>query len=333
MRQPIMTDFLFDLDDRHAHTAYVRWRDAKLAAMPTRADDLIVEVNDPRVLTLAEHVAISERLERANMVIYASPILDEDKSIPLALGRQFGLARLDGNWLADEDKITRITVNHTGTPSRAKVPYIPYTPQPMNWHTDGYYNDAAEPICAMLLHCVRAAPQGGENTLLDHEIAYLRLRDHNPYFVRALMAHDAMTIPAREDDDGVARAAVTGPVFSRHPVSARLHMRYTARTRSIAWAEDDITQAAVAWLRALLASSEPAKIRVRLEPGMGLLCANVLHDRTRFEDDPKAPRLLYRARYFDEIRCGTTHSRYPELSLHANPTAQARSEGQACPAR
>ena len=116
-----------------------------------------------------------------------------------------------------------------------------------------------------------------------------------------MMAADAMTIPAREDEDGVAREPVAGPVFSCHPVSGRLHMRYTARTRSIAWTDAPTTRAAVAWLQALLASDEPAKIRARLEPGMGLLCANVLHDRARFEDDPAAPRLLYRVRYFDEI--------------------------------
>ena len=40
---------------------------------------------------------------------------------------------------------------------------------------------------------------------------------------------------------------------------------------------------------------------------MGLLCNNVLHDRSAFTDDPThPPRLLYRARYLDRIRntCG-----------------------------
>ena len=34
---------------------------------------------------------------------------------------------------------------------------------------------------------------------------------------------------------------------------------------------------------------------------MGLVCNNVLHDRAGFVDDPKQPRLLYRARYLDRI--------------------------------
>ncbi len=307
----------FDPDNQAAAGAYARWRDARLAALPASAAELIVEVRDPRALSAIEHAAIAARLQRANMVIYASRIDAEDKAIPMALGRQFGLTRLDGNWLADEDRITQIAVNSDAS----HRDYIPYTSRSMNWHTDGYYNDPARPIHAMLLHCVRPARNGGENMLLDHDIAYIRMREHNADFVRAMMAPRAMTIPAREDDDGVARAAVTGPVFSSHPRSGRLHMRYTARTRSIEWAGDATTAAAAAWLRELLASATAGKVRVRLEAGMGLLCANVLHERSGFEDDPAAPRLLYRARYFDEIG-----------NVSASPalTPQRR---QACPAR
>jgi hypothetical protein len=310
----------FNLDDRDSHGAYARWRDSKLAKMPTQANELIVEVRDPRALTTAEHAAIAARLDRANMAIYASPFVTEDKAIPMTLGRQFGLKRLDGNWLADEDKVTRITVNDEGT----RKHFIPYTTQPIKWHTDGYYNDAAHPVRAMVLHCVRPAAHGGDNALFDHEIAYLRMREHNPEFVRAMMAPQVMTIPAREDDDGVARAAVSGPVFSCHPQSGRLHMRYTARTRSIAWAEDATARAAVVWLEGLLAADTPGKIQARLEPGMGLLCANVLHDRARFEDSASAPRLLYRARYYDEINT--------EISAEITRTDDATERKRACPA-
>jgi hypothetical protein len=34
---------------------------------------------------------------------------------------------------------------------------------------------------------------------------------------------------------------------------------------------------------------------------MGLLCNNVLHDRTAFCDAPDQPRLLFRARYLDRV--------------------------------
>jgi hypothetical protein len=40
-----------------------------------------------------------------------------------------------------------------------------------------------------------------------------------------------------------------------------------------------------------------------LQAGEGLLCNNVLHNRTAFKDsdDPTQTRLLYRGRYFDRV--------------------------------
>jgi hypothetical protein len=49
---------------------------------------------------------------------------------------------------------------------------------------------------------------------MDHDMAYIALRDANPDWVAALMRPDAMTIPERLDDDGVARCGESGPVFS-----------------------------------------------------------------------------------------------------------------------
>jgi hypothetical protein len=54
------------------------------------------------------------------------------------------------------------------------------------------------------------------------------------------------------------------------------------------------------WSR-LLASDDSHVFRLTLQPGMGLVCNNVLHDRAGFIDDPLQPRLLYRARYLDRI--------------------------------
>jgi hypothetical protein len=41
--------------------------------------------------------------------------------------------------------------------------------------------------------------------------------------------------------------------------------------------------------------------RLTLAPGMGILCNNVLHDRSGFTDDPRRPRLILRARYHERI--------------------------------
>ena len=286
----------FDLDDE---AAYLAWREAKLADAPHDAGALVVELRDPAALTAAERAALIERCARFNMALYRSPAGGADSSIARTLGRQLGLVRLDANWLADEDGVSPITVR---AGQGAAAGFIPYTNRAIRWHTDGYYHAPQRAVRGMILHCVRPAASGGCNRLLDHELAYLLLRDRDPAHVRALMAEDAMTIPAREDEDGVARPAQAGPVFSVD-ADGFLHMRYTARTRSIEWKDDAATRAAVACLEAVLAGGSPQVLRVRLEAGMGLVCNNVLHDREAFIDDPQRARLLYRARYLDRV-CG-----------------------------
>lgn len=284
--------------DLHNASAYARWRDAKRASHPAQAEALIVDIADPCQLTVAEKSALLERCARANMAIYRSRALAEDKNLVRLLSAQLGLHRLDANWLSDEDGISPIAV---AAASGERTAFIPYTNRPIKWHTDGYYHPPTRPIRAMVLHCVRSAARGGVTAVADFEMAYIALREANSDWIRALMEPDAMTIPARLDDDGVARPEQSGPVFSVDPESGALHMRYTARTRSIVWKDDATTRAAVAGLELWLAGNSPAIFRLTLEPGMGLVCNNVLHDRSGFEDDPQAPRLLYRARYLDRI--------------------------------
>lgn len=287
----------FDLDQTEA---YARWRETKRATHPRCAEDLIVDVADPRRLTAGERVAILDLCARTNMAIYRSPVTTEDKELPRLIGAQLGLHRLDVNWLADEDGISSIAVapQVEGGP---RGEFIPYTDKPIRWHTDGYYHPQARRIEGMIVHCVRNAGEGGISHLADHEMVYMALRDANPEWVRALMAPDAMTIPERTDESGVARPAQSGPVFYLRP-DGGLQMRYTARTRSIAWKDDAVTRAAVAAIEQLLASDAPWIFRLLLQPGMGIIANNVPHERTGFTDDPAQPRLLYRARYLDHVR-------------------------------
>jgi len=282
----------FDLDDEQA---YRRWRDEKLRNRPDRIEDLLVDLKDPRQLKPSELTALLERCARANIAIYRSSITREDKSVPRLLGLQLGLERLDGHFLADDDGISSIT---PGAGTRGE--FIPYTDRAIGWHTDGYYNPASRRIRAMTLHCVRDAIEGGESALLDHELAYILLRDENPEHVRALSAPDALTIPPRLEGESVARPAESGPVFSVESPGGPLHMRYTARGVNIAWKDDAATRAARAALEQVLAEC-PYIFRLRLEPGMGVVCNNVLHARTAFRDAPQHRRLLYRARYYDRV--------------------------------
>lgn len=293
------TDSPFDLANP---TAYADWRERKLDDYPRQADELVVEVKDPFNLSQAEREAILARCSKTNMVVYKGPTGGaEDKRIPATLGAQFGLRNLDRNMGSDEDGVTALQVVNRQWRGR----YIPYTNQPIHWHTDGYYNGLDQQIFSLLLHCVRPANKGGENALLDHEIAYIRLRDLNPAYIEALMAPDVMTIPANVEEGTEVRPARSGPVFSVHG-GHRLHMRYTARSHSIVWKTDTVTQAAVRALETLLGSQEePFIYRLTLPSGWGLICNNVLHDRSGFEDDSKKARLLYRLRYFDSIESVT----------------------------
>ena len=287
----------FNLDDA---VSYQAWRAQKLNAYPKRLEDLIVSVADPRNLSADERAAIQDRCQRANMAIYASSTHTEaDKDLPRRMGEQFGLHQFDHNLLADEDAISTLSV--AGQETGARSDFIPYTDKPIRWHSDGYYNPPERRICGMILHCVQDAASGGENRLLDHEIAYLLLRDENPAHIQALSAPDAMTIPPRMEGDQIARAAESGPVFSLLPNGA-LHMRYTARTKSIVWKNNDETLAAVVALERILASDSPFIYQARLQPGMGLICNNVLHDRSGFTDSLTQKRLVYRARYHDRMQ-------------------------------
>jgi hypothetical protein len=288
----------FDLNDS---ATYATWRQQKLDTAPRRLEDILVVLNDPRDLTLTERSQLLGRCAVANMAVYASHTVgDPDKAIPRQLGTQLGLHSLDSNYLSDDDGISPLAVADASDPTKKRGEFIPYTDKPIRWHTDGYYNPSERTVRGLILHCVQPADSGGDNQLLDHDIAYILLRDENPDFVRALSAPDAMAIPARVEADGVARPDQAGPVFSVD-AGGHLHMRYTARTKSIAWKQDAATQAALAALERLLASETPWTLRGRLEPGMGLVCNNVLHDRSGFSNSERQQRLLYRARYYERV--------------------------------
>jgi alpha-ketoglutarate-dependent taurine dioxygenase len=292
----------FDLRDE---AAYRRWRDAKLEGYPASARELIVEVADLARPSAAECTKITRCCRQANMAVYASPPGEGGeqaarRTLPQFTGF-FGLTRLESHRSANEDGIVALEVADEGT----KRGYIPYSNRPLTWHTDGYYNAPEHMIRAMVLHCVRDAEEGGENALLDHEIAYIRLRDENPDLIAALMDPQAMTIPQNREPSGKLRPASVGPVFSVDPRTGSLHMRYSARGRNIAWRQDRDTQAAVAFLTDMLSGSEPLIFRVKLAPGQGLICNNVLHCRSGFDKDgalaQPSKRMLLRMRYFDRI--------------------------------
>jgi alpha-ketoglutarate-dependent taurine dioxygenase len=280
-------------------SGYHQWRQAKLQDYPRNCDDLSIEVDDITNVSVDERNKILQLCNKANMAVYRSHNPTVNKEDLRRFCSQFGLQRMDHNLCADEDGISALHVVPKGT----RQEYIPYSNHPINWHTDGYYNSADKKIRGMVLHCVRPALQGGENALLDYEMVYLLIRDANPDFIHAFMQDDAMNIPANVQNGREIRPAQSGPVFSVDPVTGNLHMRYTARTRSIEWKQDALTRQAVQCLEEVLKTATDYIFQLKFQPGQGVISNNVLHTRTAFIDGDQIgqQRLLYRARFCDRI--------------------------------
>lgn len=283
----------FDLTD---NDAYFAWKQAKLEEYPASIEDLMVTIRDPAHLSVDEIAAIRRLGGRTNIVIYQLENPDfAEKSLVHDIGRQLGLQHLDDNLRADEDSVTSLQVRE-----QQGNQYIPYTNRPLSWHSDGYYNAPGKQIRAIIMHCVSPSAEGGMNALLDHEIMYIRLRDENPTWVEALMQAEAMTIPPNIEEGKEIRGACTGPVFSVDEESGRLHMRYSARKRNIEWQQDDVTLSAAARISEIL-NEDSRVFKHQLTAGQGVICNNVLHNRTGFNDSSDQQRLVYRARYYDRI--------------------------------
>ncbi len=277
---------------------YPNWRQRKLASLGHAA--IVRRLTNPDDPSPQEIAAIREQIGRSGFAIYRLPDgFEASRQWLVDFGERFGLSRLDSNLCSDADSIS--TLRNTPDHDR-KHGYIPYTDRPLNWHTDGYYNPPEKQIGAFILHCVRDAASGGENGLMDPELAWLRLYDENPAFVEALSHPEAMSIPPNEENGRQIHGWISGPVFSYRSDWGRLHMRYTARKRNIRWRDDPTTSAAVAFLQNLLESEENGVVWHRLAPGEGVISNNALHCRKGFTDAPGHERLYYRARYFDSIR-------------------------------
>ena len=278
---------------------YLLWRDKKLRNYPEKVEELLVEIDDPRNLKKAESLAIIERCRKTNLALYASNSgSDPDPEIPFSIGRHFGVSILNKNFLSEENSLTSLKCHEKGI----KQHYIPYTNKTINWHTDGYYNSPREQVQSMMLHAVQGAAEGGVTGLMDHEIAYIKLRDKNPEHIRALMKYDVLTIPPRKDEkDRILRKSEFGPVFSV-TASGKLHMRFTIRKKNIIWKPDGQTISAISALKQILKEDSKYIFKIKLESGMGLVSNNILHTRSSFIDDSKHVRHFYRSRYFERIK-------------------------------
>jgi len=290
--QPLSADSPFNLGN---NTAFQQWCAERENPEVPALSELLVEVADPYHLSADEKAAVIDRCRRFNMALYqlADPGI-EDKSLVHKLGRQLGMQRLDANLRADEDSVSSLQVRE-----QQGNMYIPYTNKALSWHTDGYYNHLDKQIFGIIMHCVRPAFDGGVNSLINPENVYIALRDENPAYIEALMHPQAMIIPDNVEAGKVIRAAQAGPVFMIKP-DGKLHMRFSARKRNIVCRDDEDTRKPVHMINAMLADDGNV-VKVKLEAGQGIICNNVLHNRTGFEDSADQKRLMYRARYYDAV--------------------------------
>ena len=276
---------------------YQDWRRVKLAS---NGFPDMVSISDLSQLSAEERQQLLQHCDSRNFAPFRVRQIHDDTEAQLrALGRHIGLLEIDQNLCAEDSGVTAITVKPTDTDHT----YIPYTNRPLGWHTDGYYNADGYQIRAWLLFCAQPAAEGGDNELFDHEIAYIRIRDENPEWIRALMAPDAFTIPSNTEHGEEIRPDHSGPVFSISPHDGSLHMRYSARQRNVIWKDDPLTREAAAFLLDLFKRGDEHIFRYRLQAGEGVISNNILHRRDGFRDDPEtgAKRLIYRARYFQRL--------------------------------
>ena len=303
MRDAIETIRRFNWQDLASDAVWMRWREVKIRVWQDCAALALVEMDSLAAPSAEAIEEIERRCSLTNYALYRvrhEPGTVEAASADLArFAGTFGLTGSERHRSAGHAQVVALRTSS----EEAQKGYIPYTTRPLNWHTDGYYNAPEARVQGFVLHCHQQAASGGENQLMDPEIAYLRLREANPDYIRALMHPQAMTIPANQEPDGSIRPDSVGPVFYADPATGRLQMRYTARTRSIHWREDALTLEAADWLRDWLTAGDPLMRQLRLAPGEGIVNNNILHNRTRFEDgaDEGGARIILRLRFHARV--------------------------------
>ena len=265
---------------------YRRWRDRKLAGFTSDMDKLMLEIKNPYKLTDSEIKISSAIINQSNLLFFE---LKEDngdiKSSLMKLAEQFGMGNFEILESSEKSGLTKIEVS---TESRVKSEYVPYTNKSLNWHTDGYYNEANDPILSWLLFCQSNSSSGGENKFMDHEIAYILFNDRSDD-IKELTDDNAFIIPENIQN---GRKAVSSYVFRF--LDEKLHMRFSMREKNIIW-RDDI-RASVELLKSIIRENESYQIKYRLEPNQGVFSNNIIHMRTSFTNTTNKNRLLYRLR-------------------------------------
>ena len=244
-------------------------------------------VRDPRALTADEHGRSPTCCARANMV---------DLREPAHRARQGPAA---ARWRASSASSASTT---TGSPTTTASAASPSRGErgPRRLHS---VHRPADPLAHRRLLQPAGPPHPGDGAALRRERPRPAARTRCsttrsptcccatpiPRSCAALMRPDAMTIPARTDDAGVVAARGDRPGLLRRPGRRRAaHALHRAHAQHRMEGRPGGARGRGGDSSVLLAGPSPYIHRLTLQPGMGLLCNNVLHDRTGFTDDPGA---------------------------------------------
>ena len=272
-------------------TEYKEWRKKKLSLYPVKEENLFTKF-DNRDLSNVSIDSLKEIIKKYNFALYEFNTKLSDANIQEFCSK-LQLKDSISNLLANENDISNITDQSEVKEKKSGVEYIPYTNKQLNWHTDGYYYPIKYSVKSFLLHCENPAANGGQNILLDHEIIYIYLRDHNPDFIEILMQNNIMGIPKNNNISG--SSSIVGPVFYTDE-DGFLNMRFTSRQQNIIWQKSDMIKKIKDYIFSFIAEDNKYVINILLKENQGYIANNILHKREKYIDGENK-RLLKRLRF------------------------------------
>ena len=251
---------------------FIKWSAKKDLDIPSNINDLKVSLCDINHVSKAEILKIKEKLIKYNCCIYVSDTDLDGNSKIMKFARSLGMRTFDSHNI-DDSSISTITADKTEN----NMGYIPYTDKGLNWHTDGYYD--TKPIFSWILHCIEPALSGGENFLLDHELAireYVLKHDD----IMCLMSNETFSIPT----DEVAKRGITSNyICDMNNEYKKLHMNFSMRKENIIYNKDS-KSAMSKLIKIIKEDCKKYHLTYKLSKSEGIVSNNILHGRNAFKD-------------------------------------------------
>ena len=259
---------------------FIEWSAKKDLNIPSNINDLKVSISDINHVSKTEISQIKQKLTKFNCCIYASGTDLDDNSKIMRFAQSLGMRTYDSHNI-DDSAISTISADKNENNMR----YIPYTNKGLNWHTDGYYD--SKPIFSWLLHCIEPALSGGENFLLDHELAireYILKYDDIIY----LTNNETFSIPT----DEVAKREITSNyVCDMNNEYKKLHMNFSMRKENII-VNKNSESAMSKLIKIIKEDCKKYHLTYKLSKSEGIVSNNILHGRNAFKDGRGMRKIL-----------------------------------------